>query len=308
MLVAVIFSACVQGPDEPLDAPADDGGATGIRGTVVSEEVFPVRGANVSVEDGPWNRTDAEGQFELLGLDPGRYRIDVAAEGYEPTSEDVNVAAGSVVEVMITVTGLPGEAPYLETIIYEGFSACTFSAVYSAGPFPPIGGAPCPFGERKTGTSVEVGAEWRAGVHEMAWETEEEMIFASSLADSCQTNSQETDPCPFLGWGKSPIRVFARINDTEYASQHALDGEATWHAGAHTSYIFASYSGYFRGEINETAYPVCVEINRQFNVPEHWGCPFGVGYSTGLRFTMYHTTFYREAPPALETFTAIPDQ
>ncbi len=70
----------------------------------------------------------------------------------------------------------------------------------------------------------------------------------------------------------------------------------------------ASYSGYFRSEVNETAYPACVMVNNQFNVPEHWGCPFGIGYSTGLRFTMYHTTFYVDAPPRLETFTAIPDQ
>lgn len=308
MFVAVVFSACVQGPEQPLDAPGGDEDATGIRGTIVSEEVFPVRGANVSVEDGPWNLTDAEGQFEILGLDPGRYRIDVTADGYEPASEEVNVAAGSVVELFLTVTGLPGQAPYLETFIYEGFSACTFSAVYSAGPFPPVGDTPCPFGEQRTATSVEVGAEWRAGVHEMSWEAEEEMIMASSLTDNCGTNGQETDPCPFMGWGQSPVRVFARINDTEYAAQHALDGETTWSAGAHVSHLLASYSGYFGTEINQTAYPACVVINNQFNLPEHWGCPWGVGYSTGLRFTMYHTTFYREAPPALEAFTAIPDQ
>lgn len=305
MLVAVLISACVQGPDQPLDA-ADDAGATGIRGTVVSDEVFPVRGANVSAEDGPWNLTDEEGQFELVGLDPGRYRIDVTAEGYEPASEDVSVAAGSVIEVMITVTALPGQAPYLETIIYDGFSACMLAAVYAALPFPPVG--PCPFGEPKTGMSVEVGAEWRAGVHEMAWETQEEMIMASSLVMTCGTDGQETDPCPFLGSGDSPIRAFARINDTEYAAQHSLDGETTWPAGAHVSYLYTGYSGYLRSEINQTAYPACVVINNQFGVPAHLGCPWGVGYSTGIRFTLFHTTFYLEEPPALEAFTAVPDQ
>lgn len=309
MFAAVALSACTQAPDQPLATDGDTGDATGVRGRVVSEEVFPVVGANVTIEDGPSTFTDEAGGFELLGVEPGHHTILVTAEGYEQTSEEVNVAAGSVVELFLTIAGLPGQAPYLETIIFEGFSACTFSAVYSAGPFPPLVGAPCPWGEPKTGTSVEVGAEWQAGVHEIAWETEEEMIFASSLVSSCQTGGPDgPDPCPYLGWGKSPIQVFARINDTDYAAKHAIDGEAMWHGGAHESHIFSSYSGFFREEINETAYPVCVAINNQFNVPEHWGCPFGVGYSTGLRFTMYHTTFYREAPPALETFTAIPDQ
>jgi hypothetical protein len=102
--------------------------------------------------------------------------------------------------------------------------------------------------------------------------------------------------------------VFARPNDAEYAAKFAIDGEETWPEGAHDSHVFASYSGYLRSEVNQTAYPVCVEINRQFNVPEHWGCPFGIGYSTGLRFTIYHTTFYHDEPLELERFTAIPDQ
>lgn len=305
-VLSLIVSACVQAPEEALETPAaGEGGAT-LLGVVVSEEVFPVRGANVSIADGPSTLTDEEGRFSFTGLEPGRVTVIVSAVGYEPAEQEVSLSAGSTLEITFELTGVAGEAPYLTTIIYEGYLACSMSAVYSAQQVPWF--TDCPFGDSKTGTSVNATEDWRAGVHEMAWETSEEMIFASSLADSCITGAEGPDPCPHLSWGPSPIQAFARIEDSEYAAQYALDGEATWPEGEHTSHIFAGYSGFFRSEINETAYPACVVINNQFNIPEHWGCPFGVGYTTGLRFTMYHTTFYLEEPPALEQFTAIPDQ
>lgn len=315
--VSFAFAGCVGGSatdsvPSGLDVAVDTG--AGLRGLVVSDELFPVAEAQVAVKDGPSTFTDAAGRFELTNLHPGTQTLNVTAEGYEPATQEAEVPLEGLAEVQILLKGIPGKSPYFTTIIFEGFDACSISLVYSAGGYAPYGPVPCPFGQRKAVLKTEVGPEWRAGVHEMVWKTSEEMIFASSVSTSkrpgvasCTTSGSSHTWCPALIWGRSPQRIFARINDTAYAAKYAIDKKETWPEGNYTSYIFESYSGYFRTEINGTFYPACVFINNQFNVPPHWGCPFGVGTSLGIRFQFYHTTFYQQAPLRLEAFTALPD-
>ena len=313
VLVALtVVAGCVGGVGSPADEAAafsvDNGFVTGV---VFSDELFPVAGAVVSIVDGPIATTNDVGEFELGGVLAGDQTLNVTREGYEPLLREIEVRPGEVLELRLELKGIPGQSPYVLTIPYEGFSVCAFSIVYSAGPTDPV---PCPFGTRKGTMKVEVGADWRAGVHEMTWKTTEEMIFASSVATSerpglasCQTSGTTHSWCPAMIWGRNPQRIFARPLDPVYAKKYAIDGKEMWPEGGHTSFIFTSYSGYLRTEVNATAYPACVQINRQFNVPEHWGCPFGIGYAIGIRFQFYHTTFYLEAPLKLEEFSALPD-
>lgn len=285
-----------------------------VKGLVLSEEWFPVADALVLVLDGPSTTTDAEGGFELRDVPPGPQTLNITKDGYEPLTHEIDLRAGEELEVRLALKGLPGEAPYMTTIPYEGFSSCQISAVYSAGPYN-LGPLGCPFGVRKVLLKVEVGPDWAAGVHEMTWRTSEEMIFASTVSTterpqpaSCVTSGSTHTWCPALVWGKSPLRIVARPMDPAYAKKYAIDGKEMWPTGNYTSNIFSSYSGFFRGEINNTLYPACVVVNRQFNVPENWGCPFGVGTSLGIRFQFYHTTFYLVAPLEPERFSAMPDR
>lgn len=284
-----------------------EAGGSGIVGRVISDELFPVIGATIQLVDGPSTTTDDEGAFVLNGVAPGEQTLDVTATGYEPLLHEVDVLSEGYAEVQLTMIGIPGQAPYVSTYIFEGFDACSFSAVYSAGPLM----NPCPFGESVGTYHVEVGPGWQAGVHEMIWQSAEEMIFSSLIGEdaNCQTSGTSWDPCAALLSGRSPLRVFAQPLDFEYAAQHAINPTVVWPEGNHTSTISSGYSGFARQEINNTANPVCLEINRQFSVPESWGCPFGVGVSLGTRFDMYHTTFYFQGSPGpLEEFTAAPDQ
>ena len=308
------LGGCVGGADSLSDEPTLDvsDGVGVILGVVLSEELFPVVGGTVSVADGPSVQTNDAGRFELTDVLAGLRTLNVSADGYESKTHEVEVVAGGVHEVRLSLKGLPGESPYMLTIPYEGYSICSFSAVYSAGW--PVAG--CALGERKTLLKVEVAAGWAGGVHEMVWPSNEEMIFASHVrtverpdaGPGCQTSGSTHDWCPAMVWGKSPLRIVARPEDAAYAKKYAIDGKEMWPQGNYTSHVFTSYSGYLRGEINGTAYPACVIVNRQFNVPEHWGCPFGVGVALGIRFQFYHTTFYLLAPLNLDAFSARPDK
>jgi hypothetical protein len=218
---------------------------------------------------------------------------------------ELDVGAG-LEELRIVLIGIPGQAPYVRTFIYEGFAVCSWSYVYGAGPFPP--GA-CPLGTPKGRHIVEVGPDWRAGVHEAAWATQDQFAMSSSQSASCRPpqGAVPGDDCPGITAGRSPLKLIARPEDAEYAKQYAVDGKQTWPNGNYTSYHGASYVGLLRTEINQTFNPVCVQINKAAGLPERLGCPFGVGYATGIRFTLYHTTFYLEEPQRLEAFTALPD-
>lgn len=222
LFLGSVFAGCVGGgaTDSAPSGPesVEDTGA-GLRGIVVSDELFPVAEAQVAVHDGPSAVTDAAGKFELANLRPGTQTLNVSAEGYEPATQEAEVPLEGFAEVQIVLKGIPGKSPYFTTIIFEGFDACSISLVYSAGGYAPFGPVPCPFGQRKAVLKTEVGPDWKAGVHELVWKTSEEMIFASSVSTSkrpgvagCRTSGSSHDWCPALTWGRSPIRIFARIN------------------------------------------------------------------------------------------------
>lgn len=320
--LVLVLAGCVASTSDGLPRPSAMGDADGVAvaGSVISDELFPVPNALVTLGSLAPTTTDEAGKFLVVGVPiQDDYTLTVNATGYEPFSMQLDVP-GPVDALQIPLKGIPGQSPYTATYIHVGFDACSFSAVYSAGPAP---GA-CPFGDGDTAFKVEVGDLWKAGVHELGWQSSEDMIFASSVSTEdpnhgdhqagCLTGTDSSgnpyhDWCPAMIWGQSPLRILVRPNDTEYAKAYAIDGKEVWPGGEnYTSFIFSSYSGYAQQEINSTFYDGCVVINRQFSVPEKWGCPFGIGYSLGIKITYYHTTFYVQAPAGrLEDFTAMPD-
>ena len=315
LVLSGILAGCVQSSGQSVENPIDDGVETVIvSGTVISEELFPVQNAEVRLL--PVNEstfTDAAGTFAFLDVAFGSYTINVTALDYEGSSLAIDVQAPTE-GLRVSLKGIPGKTPYVSTIPFTGFEVCSFAAVYSAGPFPFV---PCPLGEGQTTFSVEVGPDWAANVMELAWETSDSMIFATAVsteddsnrAPGCQTGVGH-DWCTAMLWGPSPLAIHSRPNDTDYAAKYAIDGKEVWPGGRNfTSWVFSNYNGNLQPEINGTFYDQCVAINRQFSVPEQWGCPFGIGVSVGIKIQYYHTTFYMQAPSGrLEDYSALPDQ
>lgn len=299
---SLVTAGCAGDSAAPLEDSASAEADALVKGRVVSDEIFPVADALVQAVGGQSTTTDEHGNFELA-VAPGSVVLNVTAEGYLPLTEEVNVSPGGAVEVLLLLEGIAGAAPYAETLIFEGIIACGWAIVYGAGWY---NFTPCPSGDNKDSFRVEVGAEWRAGVHEITWETSDEMLLASSLVGTC-AGGADPDPCPGIVAGKDPLRILARPEDPEYAKQYAVDGQATWPEGKHESYILTAYNGMYRSEINQTLYPACSAVNGLIGSPPEWGCPFGVGVTFDLRYDVYHTTFYRDEPVNVETFTAIPD-
>jgi hypothetical protein len=308
LVLAILAAGCVGSQATPASVASQTPGENGVRGMVISDELFPVAGANVSVKGGPWTLSDASGRFVLSDVAAGRVVLSAGADGYKPSQQEVEVLAVGFVDVQVTMSGIPGQAPYVRLLIHDGFVACSYSIVYSAGwpdAGPPVGRPPCPLGAGKDSYRTEVGPDWRAGVHEMAWKGQEEMIFASSLDHpGCGVSANSHTHCPAMIWGRSPQRIFARPEDKAYAARHAIAPEEVWPKGNYTSYLSTGYSGYLRTEVNQTLYTPCSIIDGQFGVPKSWGCPFGIGLSTGIRFQFYHTTFYLQTPVDLESFSA----
>lgn len=305
LALAVLLAGCA-GSAPPSIEPHGGVDAGTLRGTILSDEIFPVLGAIVTLEDGTVATTDTTGAFEFGGLAPGTIGLTIVAVGYEPASQAVEIFPGATAEITILLKGIPGQAPYVETYLFAGYVGCGWAIVFGAGwhAF-----TPCPFGQNMDSYKVEVGPEWAGGVHEMTWQTSEEMLLASSLVSTCANNGAAgVDPCPALVSGKQPLKIVARPEDAEYAKQYAIDGKSVWPATNYTSYLLIAYTGHARTEINSTLFPACAVVNSVAGSPPEWGCPFGLGAATGLRSDMFHTTFYRQKPADLDSYSAIPDQ
>lgn len=96
----------------------DGGGAPlgAIEGLVLDDAYRPVPGALVILQEtGRNSTTDAQGQFQFLGLEPSTYSLVVSWRGYESAPQAVTVSAGATVEATLAVDRvfpwcLPGDA------------------------------------------------------------------------------------------------------------------------------------------------------------------------------------------------------
>jgi hypothetical protein len=68
-----------------------------VRGPATGNGLAPVAGAVVRVRgDDAWAQTDKDGVFVLSGLVPGRYTLDIRADGLQPAEVKAeNLAAGT---------------------------------------------------------------------------------------------------------------------------------------------------------------------------------------------------------------------
>jgi hypothetical protein len=304
------LAGCVDG--EGLEGPrgetSDTGGFT-LRGTVLSEELFPVEGAVVSVGDVANATTGADGSFEVLGLEAGEYRVLAQAIGFISQARTVTIGDGAVAEVQFLLAIAPIQMPYRELLLFEGYEVCSLTlGVFVFAP-PQI---PCTE-ERTSQYVVQLNESWRYLVVEMDWETTDSMwlIMVPEENEGCNTGA------PHWCWnqiGTAPIRIEGGPNDTAHARQYALDGESVLPEGSLGVEIDTTYGGRFRDEVNGTFGDQCnLVISTALGaVGQQWnpnlGCGLGYGYSTGVRFTYYVSIFHWEPPASPEAYTAIPDQ
>jgi len=87
-----------------LLAPPAHAQTGGVRGKVVDEEGQPLVGSVVVVESQRISRkselkTDKKGEYRMLGLQPGPYRVTAAKEGYQARYVEVDVPLGDPTEV-----------------------------------------------------------------------------------------------------------------------------------------------------------------------------------------------------------------
>ena len=148
-------TATISGSDARVDAQLNTG--LRITGTVVSDSGVPQPDAFVSASsasDSPFGgrstRTDANGQFEMADLAPGRYSFSASKAGYASGSlKDVDIAAGAPVRITLQtggtitghITGLSADETSRAGVIAQSGSSRATGAVDSGGNYR-IDGAP----------------------------------------------------------------------------------------------------------------------------------------------------------------------
>lgn len=125
--VLLLLAGCADVDETPrateIIAKADE--ETGaIKGVVLDESLLPVNAALVGLDEGNATLTDANGAFAYSHVPPGQHRVSVQGVSIEPKSVMVDVQAGQVSEVTVTVAILPAQTPYHETVTQDGITFC----------------------------------------------------------------------------------------------------------------------------------------------------------------------------------------
>jgi hypothetical protein len=128
-----VLAACVgadgsaandQRPDTSIGGLSEDLGA--VQGTIVDDSVTPIANAQIQVAtttlvavSGP------DGSFLLGNVPPGRQTLFVVALGFDSVAKVVEVAAGAVTQVSVTMVAIPVRTPFHETFGPEkGYFEC----------------------------------------------------------------------------------------------------------------------------------------------------------------------------------------
>lgn len=303
--LALAVSGCVEAggtaslPSAPTSAaPGEE--PTGVRGRVLSDELAPIPGALVQVDNLTPVTTAEDGAFVVLGLEPGEHRILVQAIGFNSVARKISVEQGRVTDVEVLLEPIPVRTPYVELLIRDGYDICSYAIFGFIGTAP----NPCPLGTPNNAHDLSLPEGWAYFVVENVWGSSESFwVSINTPGAGCTTGA----PCPGVEISRSPLRIDGAPEDAGIAARYALDGKKTYADGKQELRISTLYAGYLREEINSTAPAVCVAFWSQFGVAERLGCPVGFGYSTGIRFTQYASIFHWERPPKPAEYSGIPD-
>lgn len=122
--VALILtlSGCAGKAPPPLGStppPTLSPDAGAIEGRVVDEELNAIAGADVGIVRGAQTVADADGAFRFQ-VEPGSYEVAAQKLGYEGAARRVEVVAGEVSRITITLKAFDLKVPFNHTRTFDG--------------------------------------------------------------------------------------------------------------------------------------------------------------------------------------------
>lgn len=295
ILAAASLAGCVgsetapagAGPLATADEPAFGADTGALTGIVLTEELQPIAGALVALADSELQGTTAvDGRFTFSNLAPGPYRLLVQALGFQGVARNVDVAAGSAADVQVTLAKLAVVEPYIELLIYRGYSICDVNTIYISLTLALPG---CE--ARRTVFNPIVNETWRFAIVEVEWQTNEAMNIVSDLDGTCLLDN--SNPCFIWLVKRSPARFEAKPQDANYTRYDQF-----LYPAEEFRWQLATFSaGLLQQEIADS--PLCLRQGEPT-------CA-GVGGSLGTAFDQYVSIFHHEEPSDPAVYSARPD-
>lgn len=135
MALVVLLAGCVdsaQSKTSTTDQPSStvslevQGGveAGSIRGVVLDDSQLPVAGVAVQLGNDTTVKTDQGGAFEFKNVPVGTHVLSFLKIGFKSVQRKVDVTAGEVTELKITLETIPIDASYYETKKQTGIVFC----------------------------------------------------------------------------------------------------------------------------------------------------------------------------------------
>lgn len=120
----------------PAAVPTASGEMGSITGTIQDEEARPIVAAEIALLKTEFlTKSDAAGKFTFNDLAPGTYTVAIGRLGFSPFAQAVNVVAGEVVELPVTLTAVEVyQAPIVRTVPFNGFLQCSANPLYFVNP------------------------------------------------------------------------------------------------------------------------------------------------------------------------------
>lgn len=144
LVASVALAGCADKEPDDGDDPAQDPTKGAISGLLVDHNFRPIelkedwngalgeyqdRGFILVEETAERVHTNENGEFDVTGLDPGRYTLRVAADNHEAITQTVDVEASEAASVTLEARGKTSASNPILTIEYSGFIPCATGGV-----------------------------------------------------------------------------------------------------------------------------------------------------------------------------------
>lgn len=132
LIFCALFAGCIGGDDDPAGSEAEEEqeplpeDQVQVRGDVRdAASLDPVNGAQVTlVQNGEGlasAQTDEEGSYELGGIEPGQYQLQVTSITHRSDARGVVVEEGESAEESFLLEAFPTASPHSERLDWTGF-------------------------------------------------------------------------------------------------------------------------------------------------------------------------------------------